>query len=168
MKFRAFRTDKYNYELFRPRPWKLFIVNYQDMNVSKRIRFTISSITGDIIYYMRNPAGDYLGYCLLEKKNWRYPFLNKNDYIISPYVIKPEKRNCGLGTVLLKDISNECRDYCNINLYAMVKRSNIPSMNAMKNAGFSILGGAEIKGFRRIYFPSDKEDSEYLILGCNK
>ena len=160
---KSFVTEKYIYRLFKPKPWKLFIVNYQEMNVSKRIRFILSSITGDFIYYMIDLNNNYLAYCLLEKKNWRYQFLKKNDYVVSPYVVNPNYRGKGLGTQLLLDIKKEFNRTNNGNLYAMVKKENMASRRAMQKAEAIVVGYAEIKGFTRKYIKVVSANPEYII-----
>ncbi|MBR4731757.1 MAG: GNAT family N-acetyltransferase [Lachnospiraceae bacterium] len=162
-KFNSFIEDGFSYTLFRPKPWKLFIVCFQDMTISKRIRFILSSITGDVIYYMMNEKNVYLGYCLLERKNWRYPFLKKNDYIISPYVINPEYRGMGLGTQLLRNVGNAFTNFATGRLYAMVKIDNTPSIRAFEKVNATQMGYANIDGVFRKYKKCSRDSAEFLI-----
>lgn len=158
---KSFITKDFSYEFFKPKPWKLFLDNFQQMNLRKYLRFLSSSLAGSEIYYMKNKANTVIGYCLLEGKGWRYPFAGSSDYIISPYVIKEEFRGMGLGTQLLKDIVRNIK--FNGKIFAMVKKNNISSIKAMEKAGFQIVGQANIVGIRRIYTLVDKNADFYVF-----
>ena len=146
---KSFSTEKYYYYYYKPKPWKLFWINFQEMNVRKWMRFTLSLFSGSEIYYMIDHNNTVLGYCLLEKKGWRYPFLNDNDRIISPYVINPDYRGKGFGTQLLKDVVKNVGD--KNRMYAMVRLENIASIRAMEKAGFTKYGYADLHSVFRQY-----------------
>jgi len=152
----TFYKDEYTYEYFKPRPWKLFIENYQEINLKKRIRFLMSCLLGDYMFYMKDKDKKIIGYCLLEPRGWRYPFIDKNDVVISPYVIKPEYRKKGFGTKLLKDITNYVEDATKARIFAIVRINNTASLIAMKKAGYKVWGNVKISGMFRKYIKSDK------------
>lgn len=157
---KSFGAKEFSYTYFRPRPWRLFLVNYQQMSIRKYLRFILSSLVGSEIYYMKNKDNTILGYCLLERKGWRYPFVGKEDYVISPYVIKKDYRGLGYGTRLLRDIVNNVK--YNGKIFAMVKKDNISSIKAMEKAGFQIIAHANIIGIMRRYMLAD-EDAEFYV-----
>lgn len=135
-------------------------------NISKkRIRFILQSIHGDLLFYMKDDKENVCGYILLEYggNTSRYPWVSNKDWVISPYVVRPELRGQGLGKQLLIDLKNDIAPLIGGNVYADVRVNNIPSIRAMEAAGFKQVCWASInQGLLRKYTISE-EPSDYVV-----
>ena len=152
-----------DYSLFRPKPFHLFRENFQELNIKKRIRFFLQALRGSFIYYAFK-GGNVVGYIVFEPgKGFRYPFTEKRDLVISPYVVKEDCRGQGIGTRILIDSKKLVPGR---KIYALVMDDNISSIKAMEKAGYTFEGYAEHSGIQRKYVLQSKK-SEFLVYSLN-
>lgn len=156
--------DGFDFYKFRPSVFHLFYKSYETMTFMKWCRFSIAAMRGSHIYYMMN-NGEVYGYCLLETGGGRYTFSNKDDLIIAPYIIAPEKRGNGYATIMLKYI---CSQLCvGHKVFAMVKVDNYASIRVMQKLGFAVISKANNFGFQRKYVLSKDPTAGYLAFALD-
>lgn len=127
-----------NYEVFSPTIFRPFRECFQVLYFKRRVRFIIQSMRNSIIFYLRKD-NDIVGYIYLERGGGRYTWCNKNDWVISPYVVREDLRGQGIGTEMLKDLKTISKRFLSGRIFAIVRNSNTRSVSVMKKAGFKYI-----------------------------
>lgn len=152
----------YYYETYIPTVFKPFKESYEEKTILKKIRFSLQALRGSVIFYLKKD-GNTLGYVVLEKgAGIRYPGTSKNDWIISPYTVKPNERGKGYGIQLLSDLKNDLHKYLTGSIYAEVRQNNMASLRAMEKADYTFLHYAKQDRLFKRYIKSNIK-SEYLV-----
>lgn len=158
--------DHRRYERFEPSPGHLFEEAFEPLSLRKRIRYLLSWWHGAVVFYMKL-ADETLAYCLLEPGGGRYPFLTERDWVVSPYIVREDLRGMGVGTLLLRDIRTHRLLDDRRNVYAFVRKNNIPSLRAMDKAGWRVFAHARNAGLQRKYLLAPEPEAGYLVFLAN-
>lgn len=157
------------YERYAPKPWRLFKETFEPMTPAKRVRYLLAWLGGAFVFYMRR-GDEALAYCVLERGGIRYPFLSKRDFVVSPYIVRPDLRGRGIGGKFLSDLRTSLLAGIENggDIYAMVRKSNVPSRKAMEKAGFSLFAHASNTGLLHVYRLTDDAQSEYDVYKASR
>lgn len=158
--------DHRRYERHEPSPGHLFADVFEPLSLRKRIRYLLSWWHGSVVFYMKL-SDETLAYCLLEPGGGRYPFLTKRDWVVSPYIVREDMRGLGIGTLLLQDIRSHRLLDDRREVYAFVRKNNIPSLRAMDKAGWSVFAHARNAGLQRKYLLAPETEAGYLVFVAN-
>lgn len=157
------------YERYAPKPWRLFKETFEAITPTKRVRYLLAWLGGAFVFYMRR-NDEALAYCVLERGGMRYPFLSKQDFVVSPYIVRPDLRGRGIGSKFLSDLRDHLLsgEENGGDIYAMVRKSNVPSQKAMGKAGFALFAHASNTGLLHVYKLSNDAHSEYYVYKASR
>lgn len=158
--------DNRRYERYTPSPGHLFADVFEPLPLRKRVRYLLSWWHGSVVFYMKLDD-QTLAYCLLEPGGGRYPFLSKRDWVVSPYIVREDMRGLGIGTLLLQDIRTHRLLDDGRDVYAFVRKNNIPSLRAMDKAGWRVFAHARNAGLQRKYLLAPEPEAGYLVFLAN-
>ena len=137
LKCQVINTDKYVVKCFSPKPWSLKIKR-KKANIREMVfRFYISLLTfGKVkIYYVENDMGKIIHSSYLIRKNFKYPFLQKQDAVIGPCNTESSYRGKGIYPFVINYIAN---DNPELNLYMFIREEKVPSINGVRKAGYEL------------------------------
>jgi len=160
----VFQKDNKKIIEFKPRLFKLVLVETDNMYFKKWIRFLLAYIYGSKFYYLLE-NDDVVGYLMIEKGNkWRYDFASSNDIIAGPIFIKSQYRGKKYSELLLRiGLEYYNKEYNYQKAFAYIWRTNIASNKLFLKVGFSIVAQLKVRKISRRIFISDQNQMYQLF-----
>lgn len=133
-------NDDLEIQIFKPLPWKL----YFDKNIEKvsfritlfRLYISLLSHGKTQIYFaIDKNTGRIIHQSCVIPRNFKYPFLKKNELCIGNCKTEPEFRGRGIYPYVIKQIMG---NNPNTIFKMIIREDNISSINGVKKAGFEL------------------------------
>lgn len=156
------QTERYTIYKYQPSPKKLFYKNLEPLTLKKWIRFQLELRKGYFVYYL-SVSGQLVGSCVVSKGGGRYSFADKKDIVVGPLFVLEKYRGNKYSELLIGELLH-CDSIKFDYAYEWIRKDNIPSLRCCSNAGFEIVGSADLsKVFRRICVRNNMEGKYYIL-----
>ncbi len=103
---------------------------------------------------------EIVGYGAVIKASEKFSFAENSDFILGPYWVNPNFRNQGIGAKIVEKLTHDSKS----NVFAYICKTNKPSIIAMQNAGYTVIGYMEkVDGKYILTQDSDKENALVVV-----
>lgn len=116
-----------------------------------RLHFQAITFGKAKIFYAENPEGNLVHTSYVLPSCPKFPFMNKNDYIIGPCYTYPAYRGQGMYPHVIRSICSSMKDEASV-FYMCVDETNAASIRGIEKAGFTKCGTVRKSRFLKHYF----------------
>ena len=132
--------EKHRVEHYKPSLFRL--IPHKSEKAARKNRFLWWILTrGRYTVYYVISDGKVVHHTYLIPKNYRFPFLEKNEFVILSSATDENYRGRGILPCVLNAIRNDYPQ--DTKFYSTISKHNAASIRAFQKAGFSLVGSAQ-------------------------